>query len=342
MATPRLPALRAPSVAAREPAPPPAPARTVSAPARRPGASQRSWIDSVAACVQQEGLVDTRSSLASLRALTRRTPPRAVFVGIGLCTRTQLSEALPLDVLGMLLPAECIRRAAGAGALVVLIADRHALENGFAPLAVERVVQRTTAALARIRQSAGLSRMTVVRASSFHHDERYRAVLAEAARRLEPRRHGYVERQIADVEYLDRVYGGILKVGWVREGAHRGVRRDEVGFDRLARACFGAHVGFVYCKPGRALVDHARKAPPYITVAPARRICLEAGEQPEAKLAGARGVASPETIDGVRRHMRRLVYAYQRHVDRLSGRLEDRVRTIIARASGAPGRAAPG
>lgn len=182
--------------------------------------------------------------------------------------------------------------------------------------------------------------MTVLRASSFHHDERYRAVLAEAERRLPQAVHGYVARQLADVEYLDQVYGGILKVGWVREGEHRGVRRDEVGFDRLARACFGAHVGFVYCKPGRALADHARKAPPYVTVAPVRRICLEPGEEPAAKLAGARAFASPETIDGVRRHLRRLVYAYQKHVDRLSGRLEDRVRTIIARVCPAADRGA--
>jgi hypothetical protein len=297
-----------------------------------------SWIDRVAECVQQEGLIDTGSSLDGLRALTRKTPPRAVFLGLGLCTRSQLAQALPIDVLGMLLPAECIRRAIGASTLIVLVADQHALENGFAPLGVERGVQRTIAALVRLRQRAGLTRMTILRASSFHDDERYQAVLAEVARRLPQRAHAYVERQIADVEYLDRLYGGILKVGWVRSGKHRGVRRDEVGFDRLARACFGAHVGFVYCKPGRALADHARKAPPYITVAPVRRICLDAGEDPAGKLADARAFASPETINGVRGHLRRLVYAYHKHVDVLSGGLEDRVAGIITRTCSGAGR----
>ena len=62
-----------------------------------------------------------------------------------------------------------------------------------------------------------------------------------------------------------------------------------------------------------------------------RRICLDAGEDPAGKLAHARAFASPETINGVRGHLRRLVYAYHKHVDVLSGGLEDRVAGIITR-----------
>lgn len=335
MAASRLPALRASSTGHG------AGLLSRGRPARgRASGWPRDWMAGVAATVQQESLLDTRSSLASLRGLTRPAPPRAVFVGVGLCTRTQLSQALPLDLLGMLLPAERIRRAAGASTLVVLVADEHAFTNAFEPLRVERCVQATMAGLARLRRACGLDHMTVVRASAFHQGERYRAVLAEARRRIPERAHAYVERQIADVEYLDRVYGGILKVGWVREGAHRGVRRDEVAFDRLARACFGSHVGFVYCKPGRALADGARKAPPYISVEPRRRICLDPGEDPGRKLAEARAFASEETINGVRRHLRRLVYAYDKHVDGLSGRLEERVESMITRVCAAAPQAA--
>ena len=44
---------------------------------------------------------------------------------------------MPLSLLGMLLPAEILRRELKASSLLVLIADTHALENGFPAQAVE-------------------------------------------------------------------------------------------------------------------------------------------------------------------------------------------------------------
>ncbi|ACY16683.1 hypothetical protein [Haliangium ochraceum] len=287
------------------------------------------WLDRVAACAAQEPLIDSNTTVDALRQVARPAPPNAVFLGLGLCTRTQLSQALPLDVLGMLLPAERVRQAAGASRLVVLVADEHAQDNGFAAAEVEHRARETVAALTRMRAACGLERMTILRASEFHHGERYRAVRRQVAARLPERAHGYVERQIADVVYLDRVYGGILKVGWVRAGVHRGPRRDELGFDRMVRACFGDDIGFVYCKAGRVLADHARKAPPYIAVEPSLRVCLDPDEDPARKLATAE--VSPDTVRCVRRHLGRLVYTYQRYVDTLRGPLEERVSTVIER-----------
>ncbi|WP_428262951.1 hypothetical protein [Haliangium sp.] len=290
------------------------------------------WLGRVAEVVRQEALIDTRTSLRALAGLTRAEAPKAVLVGIGLCSQTRLGQALPIDVLGMLLPAERLRHAAGASTLVVLVADVHALANGFDPFAVERRAQHTVTTLLRLRQACGFERMTVIRASSFHRSGAYRDLLGQVAQRLPERQHPYAERQIADVAYLDRRYGGILKVGWVRDSQPRAGGRDERMFDAWTRACFGHEVGFVYCKPGRALADRGRKAAPYITVEPEVRICLRPDEDPVAKLALARGAASDETVRGVRRHLGRLAYAYQKYVAALEGPLEHRVRLMIAHA----------
>ncbi len=297
--------------------------------------------EAVRELIRQEALIDTRTSLRALAEYTRAAPPRAVMVGIGLCTSTRLSAALPLDVLGLLMPAERVRQAYGASTLLVLVADQHALYNRFDPLEVERRAQETVAALSRVRAALGLYRLSLVRASRFHRSRAYREVLAEVGERLPARMHPYVERQVADVAYLDRRYDGIVKVGWGRDSSPRPARTDERSFDALVTACFGHQVGYVYCKPGRALSDRARKAAPYIATSSAHRICLRRDEDPAEKLRAAARWASPETIAGVRRHLRRICYAYQRDIRGLRGPLEDRVASIIEHVCAASHRVAP-
>jgi len=288
------------------------------------------WLARAIECVEQEPLVDTRASLRSLRRLSHREPPGAILVGIGLCTRHQLSRAMPLDVLGMLLPAERIRRATGAARIIAMVADEHALTNGFDDASVERRARDTCTVLDNLRRRCGLERMTVLRASSFHRAPAYRALLTDVTRRLGTRDHGYVRRQIADCAYLHRAHGGLWKVGWTTARAS-GAARDEVAFDHRVRACYGDAIGFVYCKAGRSLVDGHHKLPPYVATDPSARICIDPNEDPARKLAAAlRQARDDDAINGGRRHLKHLAYTYGRHVRRLRrGPLERRLELLL-------------
>src|SRR5690606_33326906 len=87
------------------------------------------WRQELRRVVLQEPLIWSRPSLEALRDPVP-TRPRGILVGIGLCAREQLGRAVPIDLLGMLLPAEIVRRAVGEAPMLVLVADRHARENG--------------------------------------------------------------------------------------------------------------------------------------------------------------------------------------------------------------------
>jgi len=237
------------------------------------------WLARVREAVLQEPLIETRPTLAALEGLRWSRAPRAVVVGLGICTTRQTSAALPVDVLGVLLPAERIRRAAGAGALVVVVADEHAASNGLDGYQIKSRTRQTVRTLERIRR-AGLTQMRIARASSFHFSPDFQEVLAEVRRRAPRDEHPYFLQEVADIEYLHRRWGGVLKVGWTISASGAVERRqDELAFDRRFRSWIGRHVGFAYCRAGRTLDPQQPKACPYITVEPRHRICLEPDEE---------------------------------------------------------------
>lgn len=305
------------------------------------------WTARAAGCVRQEPLIDTRVSMASLRHADPARPPRAVYVGVGLCTRDQISRGVPVDLLGVLLPAEAIRRAARARDLVVVIADRHAETNGFAPERIEERTRAVEAVLERARRHGGLERLVVLRATAFHQHPRYRSALAQVRGRLGAEIHDYVVRQLADALYLDRHYGALLKVGWVLRGASAAGRRDEVAFDRGLSAVGGGHIDTIYCKPGRSLADEAPRMPPYLVRRPEARIVLDRHDDPASKLAradrrAARDRTARHTVDGFRRHLRAVLYTYGRIVEPLPrGPLEKRMGALLGRLGPAAGGGQP-
>lgn len=290
-----------------------------------------SWRHDVAQRIIHEPLFDTRNSLAGIRNVPADRRPRTVFVGLGLCTRRELTRAVPLDVLGMLLPAELLRRRLGAPELLVLIADRHALENGFPAEAVETRARILEEALGRIRAGCRLDALRTIRASSFHHSGEYLSMLAGLRRRISGT-HDYVLRQFADILYLSQARGPFLKVGWALPSEEPLRRRDELALDHALTHVAGNRFGFVYCKPGRTLADASPRVCPYIVKRPEARLCLDRPEDVSLKLGLAERTASPETVAGFRSHLRRLVYTFCRVVEPLpKDRLDRRVAMLVTR-----------
>ena len=303
----------------------------------RPG-----WLERLEEVALQDPLIETRPSLEAIRAAGRQLPPGAVFVGVGLCARSRISAALPLDVLGVVLPAERVRRATGASSLVVMVADSHALSNGLDEQLVDDHARTTQQTLELIRARFELPRMEIVRASRMHATADYQAVLSEVDRRALPADHDYFKLEVADVEYLDRTLGGIVKVGWsISPSGRLGRRQDEIAFDWRFGQWMKRGICFVYCKAGRALDDRYPKASPYVTVNPPRRVCLRQDEEVRSKLERGRELAAPSAVNGVRKHLKRLTRAYSQLVGPLEGTLEQRVQSIISRAFSGTGDAAP-
>lgn len=178
----------------------------------------------------------------------------------------------------------------------------------------------------------------VVRANHLHRTPRYRQTLDDICRRG-PEWHPYVLRQIADASVLDDLFGGILKFGWslAKKRAHSPLERaDETGFDALVQPITGKRIPFVCSVPGHALDDRARKVSPYVAMRPYRRMCLDPAENVEGKLARAERELSTSTVRGVQVHISRVIRAYGRVVDPLSGPRESRVRNVVRRVYGVP------
>lgn len=290
------------------------------------------WRQELRRVVLQEPLIWSRPSLEALRDPVP-TRPRGILVGIGLCAREQLGRAVPIDLLGMLLPAEIVRRAVGEAPMLVLVADRHARENGLDEVRVQERTRATVRLLAQVRSALGLRHMKIVRASSFHDSAAYQAVLARVRERAPAGADGYVLRQVADVLYVENQYRGLIKVGWSSAG-DPSAAAGEPFFDDRCRAWGRSRASFVYCKAGRVLDDRRRKAAPYVALEPSRRICIDPHEDVDRKLRAA--PVDRSTMRALRNHLRAIVYSYSRHVRPLKGTLEERVHAIIDDVALAP------
>ncbi len=298
--------------------------------------SSPTWRQALNEVALQEPLIRTRLSLAALeQACACTATPGAVFIGLGLCSPDQLSQGLPLDIIGLLLPAERIRRAVGASALVVLVADSHALLNRFDRREVARSTEEVCAALDRARWALGLDALRVTRATSLHAAPAYREALKRVERVAPDGAGAYFTREAADIAHLQRELGGIVKVGWSISGAPGPSHViDELAFDRSFCTWTGEPLCAVYCKAGRALDDQRPKASPYITLRPERRICLRVGEDVAGKLALGAQVASGETVRGVRNHLKAMTRSYAQLVEPLEGPLERRAQHMLDRLTG--------
>lgn len=287
------------------------------------------WVPAARAVLDEEPLF----AAGAPHRLEEADPrPRAVYMGVGLCTRHRLAAGLPIDVLGMLLPAEALRRALGAPQLVVLVADAHAASNGFPLSEVERRARGVTTTLQRIKLARGLDELCVVRASTLQAEPGYQDVLARIRVRAAGDGNEYMYRQTADVAFLNESLGGLLKLGWT-VGA--GGYRDEVAFDRLVEPWSGHQPAFAYVRCARAFDDRRPKVSPYVGVERSRRLYLDPSEPVGRKLARAGQLASARNVAAVREHLDLVTRAWGADGVHLEGRLSSILADLY------PGRAEP-
>ena len=278
--------------------------------------------------MQQHPLIETRPSLSALQEDLPQSPG-AVFVGLGVASGTKVGRALPLDVVGLLLGAEAVRRTLGAKHLCVLIADAHAMAHGAPEMDVAMRARATERTLQGIAAACKLEALTVVRGTRLHDRPDYRQLLQQVYERAPADTEAYVAREIADIGYFHHHFGGIVKVGWALQGSLHSVERDERLFDVRHRQWLGPGPGFIYGKVGRALDDRYPRMPPYLEWVPERRICLAHDEDVEGKLARAAQRLSPCNLRGVRNHLKAITRTYSQMVQPLHGTLEGRTQALV-------------
>lgn len=288
----------------------------------------RRWRDRLERAVEQEALFLTGPSRAALDEADPRVSPGAVMVGIGLCTPDALTAAMPFDLLGLLLPAEQLRRLTDASTLVALVADTHARSTGFDDGAIEARARAAVSALLRLRARLGLDALCVVRASRLHATTRYREWLRTVQARAGARVSPYLVRQVADVACLDERLGGIAKVGWMVGRDRDDAISDEAAFDRWVEPWSRRRPLFGYVRAGRTLDPSRTKASPYVELDPSVRIRWAPDEDVRRKLA-AGGDAS--AANGVKNHLRAITRSYSRLVEPLEGPVESRAQAILDR-----------
>jgi hypothetical protein len=288
--------------------------------------SSLDWRRAVLQCATQHPLLHTSASVSGLSAL--QVAPRAITMGIGLSAQHTLSRGLPLDVLGMLLPAEELRRAAGAERVVALIADRHALSNGFPRAYVQERAAHITLLLKRLRAALRLP-LDILAADDVHREATHQKLHAQIRERA-GEQHPYLTLEAADTGYLHQRYGSIIKIGWALDRSLvPGEVYDERVFDERFREWVGGPVGFAYARAGRTLDPRRPHAAPYVALDPARRLLLDPHEDIEAKLSAFSESVAPPMRNAVARHLRRITGAYSRVVTPLRGPLEVRLRTLL-------------
>lgn len=203
-------------------------------------------------------------------------PCESVYLGFGLATRHGLGEGrLPLDALAMVLVAARRREQLGAARVVHLIADRHALYNGFATRRdVDRRARMLAAELRELAAALGLGPYEVVLASEIE-DRLHPRLMGEAWARCPDL---YAARQAADVEWARRRWGAGVKVGWSMSGDVAATGgRDEPYFDRVHRSIFGGELAAVYTAPGRALDPARPRCSPYTLLPGQPRLTFSSG-----------------------------------------------------------------
>jgi len=276
--------------------------------------------------VQNEPLIEVNPSIEGISP-NSLTPDGSIYYGTGLCTAKELSDALPFDVLGMVLVAEKIKRGMGMKTIYHHIADTHAKSNNiFKDEDIDHQAALVRQALEKMARNLGLENFKVLLASEFDNSEEY----VEIYHGVATDKHEYVRREVADMEWYRKYKGVVVKLGWIIQASETDLGFDERVFDREYKAVTGGDLSFVYLKPGRTFDSSRPKVSPYIHIPREPRILLKADEDAKAKIAEAEKRFGDKHLGGARRHLIDIIRLYEKLFGSLGDiPFEDKIQKII-------------
>lgn len=274
--------------------------------------------------ITQESLIETKTSLAGASQIVRLD---TLYFGVGLCNGVPLlSAALPIDILSMILIAEQISQTKH-----LLIADTHAIANGFGRRTVQALASEYQNIIRRAIENMGLAGWVIRTASEFDTTPSYKDMLAVVNQSINGSNE-YIRRELADMLWFNREHSVSLKLGWSLNGS---AHSDETSFDQKFRSIFGDVLGFVYVVPGRTFDPNIPRSAPYFCINPDDRILLRAEEDASRKLASAKERFGQRTTRSYENFLMQVLRLYDRTIERTErGTLSERLQQVIGRCTG--------
>jgi len=194
-------------------------------------------------------------------------PPSSLYLGIGLASKGQLSEGLPIDVLSMLLVAE---KLGVQGTKYLYIADVHARvttppynEIPFERGRIDHLwlhAHHYARTFGKIITNLGFLNWQIVLASDFYTEEIQDRISSQVTDE-KSRERMYSLLELVDIEAFETNKDVRLKIGWAFDS--RG-NLDETHFDKLYKDRFPeSKMSFLYVKPGMTFNPMKLRMPPY-------------------------------------------------------------------------------
>ncbi len=275
--------------------------------------------EDLARFITQEPLVETKPSLTGISQIPE---VNALYFGVGLCNGVpMLSTGLPVDVLSMILSGEQLDAPKH-----ILVADTHAITNGFDTQSVDRLAGQYQETLQRAVENLGFSGWEVTRASEVDQTTTYQDLL----RTIEAS-HDYIRRELADMRWFNQEHDVNLKVGWALNGSKNS---DETSFDQEFQRQFDDHLGFIYVMPGRTFDPKRLRSAPYFCTNPEERILLQAGENVANKIASAQEQFGQQATRPYEKFLSQVIRLYDKTVERTErGLIAGRLQQVIDRCT---------
>jgi len=290
--------------------------------------------------IQQEPLIATKPSLEGIANMQQ--PPNSLFFGVGLVSKGQLSEGLPIDVLSMLLIAE---RLDVQGNKYLYIADVHARvttppynkgrfdRDNWDYLWYHAEGYATT--FDKIIKNLGFSNWQIVRASDFYDAEMQKLISSWIVDKQSSERI-YDQLELADIEAFEKKANVKLKIGWAFDS---GGNLDETYFDRLYKERFPqSEMSFLYVKPGMTFNPKKLRMSPYFCDDVNARVeffvgsLVDYGHRRYGKIERAREKYGKQGIQCYLNYLKNLVRLFDSVVEPTKkGPLEQKLREVFGR-----------
>ncbi len=228
--------------------------------------------------------------------------PANLYFGTGLTSRAEISAGLPFDFLGMMLPAELLRRKLGLGKVIQEISDTHAylVNQNVDPRVVSEKARTQKALIDRIAKRLGMQdTYEVVCASSYQTTQEYQAITKELREvvagtkdaGLSPQfsaeigENPYFRMQWAGMAYLRRQQNVQVKLSWLIEDDSKIKGYDERAFDRGFLSLGRDSMSFAYVYSGLTFDSASNfRVIPYTAKSGEQRLMLQDGESAERLL----------------------------------------------------------
>ncbi|MDZ4229386.1 MAG: hypothetical protein U1C50_04010 [Patescibacteria group bacterium] len=225
-----------------------------------------------------------------------------IFIGTGIATKTQLSQAIPIDIIGFLLSAEFVKRQIPQAKVFLLIADQHAwLANDFNREECQKTADNLLKIIQKIIKIFKMESWQISLASQIFPD-----TLPQSYEELEKR----------DVTHFFNHHHCGFKIGWSFSASETSHKTDEAHFDQQ----LNLPILSIFTKPGVTSNPKKPFESPYICTGPDTRVTIDLPSTPGWNVNPA-----------VKNNLNRITMLFEQLIKSFPNKtpLENKVETII-------------